>query len=60
MFTIENVMADIKSLVLSKGAVEGLKACDIKFKDAGCLELYEKAKIQIAKDIADKQDIAKA
>lgn len=56
MFTIENVTADIKNLVTKLGAVEGIKAAEIKFKDAGQSELYEQAKIQIAKELANKKD----
>lgn len=56
MFTLENVIMDIKDLVTKLGAVEGIKASEIKFKDAGQLELFTEAKIQIAKDLANKKD----
>lgn len=47
MTTVETVMNDIKELVNKLGAVDGMKACDIKFKDHP--KEYEQAKINIAK-----------
>lgn len=55
MFTLENVTNDIKDLVTKLGAIEGIKAAEIKFKDAGQSGLYEEAKIQIAKDLMIKE-----